>query len=181
MKKLLLGIVLVLVIAAGYFAAAPYLSVRAIQKGLAENDSATLVRYIDFPSLRRNLKEQLNATYLRESEGQTNFLSALMNGFKAKLVDNMVESLITPEGLANLMAGKRSLSQAGETPPTAPPAEKLAEKKKVFDDARFSYDSLEQFSVWLPNSKGTEMRLILQRRGAIWKLVNITLPAAQKS
>jgi hypothetical protein len=172
MKKLLLGVVLLLVMAAGYFAAAPYISVLAIQKGLEENDSATLVRYIDFPSLRQNLKEQLNATYLGESDGQANFLSALMNGFKAKLVDSMVESLITPEGLANLMAGKRSFSQTGETPP----AEKPEEKEKVFDGARFTYDSLEQFSVWLPDSKGTPMRLILQRRGAIWKLVNITLP-----
>lgn len=176
MKKLLLGVVLLLVMAAGYFAAAPYISVLAIQKGLEENDSATLVRYIDFPSLRQNLKEQLNATYLGESDGQANFLSALMNGFKAKLVDSMVESLITPEGLANLMAGKRSFSQAGEAPPVASSAEKPEEKKKVFDDARFTYDSLEQFSVWLPDSKGTPMRLILQRRGAIWKLVNITLP-----
>lgn len=177
MKKLLLGVVLLLVIAAGYFAAAPYLSVRAIQKGLATNDSATLVRYIDFPSLRQNLKEQLNAAYLNESAGQTNFLSALMNGFKAKLVDSMVESLVTPEGLANLMVGKRSLSQGGE----APPAAQTEEKQKVFDDARFTYDSLEQFSVWLPDTKGTEMRLILQRRGAIWKLVNITLPQSPKS
>lgn len=172
MKKLLLGIVLLLVIAAGYFAASPYLSVRAIQKGLATNDSAILVRYIDFPSLRQNLKEQLNAAYLNESAEQTNFMSALMNGFKAKLVDGMVESLVTPEGLANLMAGKRSLSQGGETSPAA----QAEEKQKVFDDARFTYDSLEQFSVWLPDNKGTEMRLILQRRGAIWKLVNITLP-----
>ncbi|MCR6651224.1 MAG: DUF2939 domain-containing protein [Cellvibrionaceae bacterium] len=180
MKKLLLGLVVLLVLAAGFFAVSPYISVMAIQRGIADSDSATLVRYIDFPVLRQNVKDQLNAANRQENESsQTNFLSALMSGFKAKLVDSFVESLVTPEGLANLMSGKRSLSQAGETSTPTKPEEKQEgkeKKEKVFDDARFTYDSLDQFSVWLPTNKGEEMQLVLQRRGLVWKLVNIILP-----
>jgi hypothetical protein len=179
MKKLVLSLAVLLVLAAGFFAVSPYISVLAIQKGVANDDSATLIRYIDFPVLRQNVKEQLRASSKKENEaGQNNFVSALMNGFRASVIDSMVETLVTPENLASVMSGKRSFSLGGEKPPAE--QAQPENEKKIFSDARFTYDSFEQFSVWVPDQKGVETQLVLQRRGLVWKLVNIIFPS-QKS
>lgn len=175
MKKVLLGFVLLAVMLGGYIAAGPYITVAAIREGIANNDADKLAHHIDFPLLRQNIKDQLNASAKAETDRKSdnNIFSALMTGLKAKLVDNMVDSLITPEGLANLMAGKKSLPQESSSKPEP------ARKEDIFKDARFTYDSLDSFSIWVPNTKNGEMRLVLQRRGLTWKLVNLTLPHAQ--
>jgi hypothetical protein len=85
---------------------------------------------------------------------------------------------VTPENLASVMSGKRSFSLGGEKPPAE--QAQPENEKKIFSDARFTYDSFEQFSVWVPDQKGVETQLVLQRRGLVWKLVNIIFPS-QKS
>ena len=121
MKKALLILLLLVMLAGGYVAAGPYITVAAIREGIANNDADKLTENIDFPLLRQNIKTQLNASAKAESErtSDTNIFSALMSGFKAKLIDNMVDSIVTPEGIANLMAGKKSLSADA---PTSPPS-----------------------------------------------------------
>lgn len=179
MKKALLVLLLLMVVGGGYIAAGPYITVAAIREGIADNDAEKLTENIDFPMLRQNIKDQLNASAKAESErnSENNIFSALMSGFKTKLIDNMVESMITPEGIANLMAGKKSLSpQQPTSAPSPPPSQEL---KDVFKDARFTYDSIDSFSIWIPNTKNGEMRLVLQRRGVTWKLVNMSLPQAK--
>ena len=42
--------------------------------------------------------------------------------------------------------------------------------------AIYEYDSVSQFSVWIPAEKGEEIRFILRREGINWKLENILLP-----
>lgn len=180
MKKWLLGFVLLLAIFGGYVAAGPYIAVAAIRDGIANNDADALAEHIDFPLLRQNIKDQLSASAKAESDrtSENNIFSALMSGFKAKLIENMVDSIITPEGLANLMAGKKSLSSS-DTSTSKPTSESAQERENVFEDARFTYDSLDSFSIWVPNAKNGEMRLVLRRRGVTWKLVNMTLPQAK--
>lgn len=179
MKKALLVLLLLAVVGVGYIAAGPYITVAAIREGIADNDAEKLTENIDFPMLRQNIKDQLNASAKAESErsSENNIFSALMNGFKTKLIDNMVESIVTPEGIANLMAGKKSLSP--QEPTSAPSPSPSQERKDVFKDARFTYDSIDSFSIWIPNTKNGEMRLVLQRRGLTWKLVNMSLPQAK--
>ncbi len=183
MKKALLVLLLLMVVGGGYIAAGPYITVAAIREGIADNDAEKLTENIDFPMLRQNIKDQLNASAKAESErnSENNIFSALMSGFKTKLIDNMVESMITPEGIANLMAGKKSLSPQEPTsaPSPSPSPSPSQERKDVFKDARFTYDSIDSFSIWIPNAKNGEMRLVLQRRGVTWKLVNMSLPQAK--
>jgi hypothetical protein len=49
-------------------------------------------------------------------------------------------------------------------------------RHQELQNARYSYDSLRQFSVWLPDDKGQETRFVLQRDGVSWRLVNLVLP-----
>ncbi len=178
MKKVLLVVVLILLALGAYVAAGPYLAVAAIKDGIANDDADKLAEHIDFLQLRQNIKDQLNAAEeaKRATAKDNNMFSALMSGFKAKLIEGMVDSIVTPEGLANLFAGKKALA-----PASSPSEEVKEERKEVFKDARFTYDSLDSFSIWIPNSDKSEMRLVLQRRGLTWKLVNLTLPQTNPS
>jgi len=179
MKKLAWVLVLLICIVAGIFVSGPYITVAAIKTGIATGDAAVLTRYIDFPLLRQNLKVQLNSAAEKENDraSQNNMFSALMAGFKAKLIDSMVDSMVTPEGLANLMAGKRAASQQGD----GAAQQAKPEKEDVFRDARFTFDSLESFSIWVPNESGGELRLVLQRQGLVWKLVNLDLAQTKRN
>jgi hypothetical protein len=65
MKKIIwvAGVILALVV--GYVAAGPYLTVSAIKTGIVENDSEKLSENIEFPTLRQNMKEQLNTKMMK--------------------------------------------------------------------------------------------------------------------
>lgn len=176
MKKSIwiVGVVLFLVV--GYVAAGPYLTVSAIKTGIVENDSEKLSENIDFQTLRQNMKDQLNAAMMKNAatEMEDNPFAALAVGFATKMVDGIVDSFVTPSGLAALMEGKKS--NKGETSGNS----SSPKKDDLFKNARFSYDSVSKFSIWVPNDKGEEVRFVLKRDGLSWKLVNIVIPMNEK-
>lgn len=176
MKKSIwiVGVVLVLVV--GYVAAGPYLTVSAIKTGIVENDSEKLSENIDFQTLRQNMKDQLNAAMMKNAaiEMKDNPFAALAVGFATKMVDGIVDSFVTPSGLTSLMEGKKP--NKGETGGNS----SSPKKDDLFKNARFSYDSVSKFSIWVPNDKGEEVRFVLKRDGLSWKLVNIVIPMNEK-
>ncbi len=176
MKKVVWPIVIILVLVVGYVAAGPYLTVSAIKSGIVEQDSEKLSENIEFPTLRQNLKEQLNAAMMKNAatELKDNPFAALAAGLATKMVDGIVDSFVTPSGLAAIMEGKKPSKNDG-TEITTPP-----KKDDLFKNARFSYDSISQFSIWVPNDKGEEARFVLRRDGFSWKLVNLFIPIDKK-
>ena len=176
MKKIvwIAGVVLALVV--GYVAIGPYLTVSAIKIGIVEKDSEMLSENIEFPTLRQNMKEQLSAAIMKNgaTELKVNPFAAFAAGLVPKIVDGMVDSFVTPSGLAALMEGKNPSkgNHRGETPPP--------KKDDLFKNARFSYDSMSKFSIWVSNDKGKEARFILKRDSLSWKLVNLVIPMDKK-
>jgi hypothetical protein len=74
--------------------------------------------------------------------------------------------MVTPSGLASLMEGKKSKEGESDGP---------VDRDKIFEDAQLGYDSLDTFSVRVPNKEGGELQLILKRQGLSWKLVNVVI------
>ena len=172
MNKVVWVIGMLMALVVGYVAAGPYLTVSAIKSGIVEQDSEKLAEYIEFPSLRQNLKEQLNAAMMKNAatELKDNPYAALATVLASKMADGLVDSFVTPSGLAILMEGQNP-SKNGDSGDTAPP-----KKDELFKNARYSYDSMSKFSIWVPDDKGKESRFVLQRDGLYWKLVNIVIP-----
>jgi hypothetical protein len=170
------GIVLALVV--GYVAAGPYLTISAIKTGIVENDSEKLSENIEFPTLRQNMKEQFNAVMMKNAvtEMEDNPFAALAAGLATQMVDGIVDSFITPSGLAALMEGEKPNEGVAISDTATPPPE----KDELFKNARFSYDSMSKFSIWVPNDKGEEVRFVLKRVGFSWKLVNLVIPMDEK-
>ena len=172
MKKIMWIVVVVLVIAVSYVAAGPFLTVSAIKTGVAEQNSEKLSDNIEFSVLRQNLKDQLNVMMLENSTSglEDNPFAALAIGLATKMVDGIVDSFVTPSGLAAIMKGKKPPTIKDTGSSTSTP------KDDLFQNSRFSYDSINKFSIWVPDENGEESRFVLQRYGFSWKLVNIVIP-----
>lgn len=172
MKKIAVIVAWLLILGVGYVAAGPYRTVSAIKSGMAEQDSEKLAKHIEFPALRRNLKEQLNAAVLKNTAAAFDdyLLATLTAGLAAKMVDGMVDYLVTPSNLVAFMEGRKPSRDGGDS------GKGSRERQSLFQDARFSYDSMDKCSVWVPTDDGEEIRFVLQRDGVSWKLVNLILP-----
>ncbi|GAB0147951.1 MAG: DUF2939 domain-containing protein [Marichromatium sp.] len=182
MKLLPLLLAVALLLGLGYVAAGPYLTVAQIRTGLVERDPVMLEQHVDFPRLRAGLKDQLNVRLLEEAQddGETsNPLALALVGLATQLIDKVVDTFVTPAGLARIMAGETP--EPGAELPSVPAGEADAPddgggERRPFADARYVYDDLDTFSVWVPTEDGRELRCVLERDGLRWRLVNIVLP-----
>lgn len=175
MKRMLVVAILAGVLLAGYVVTAPVIAISQIRAAIQRRDSEKLSAHVDFPSLRNNLKEQLNAQLLKQAASQDNPFGLLVMPFISKLGEGMVDSFITPTGIASLMAG--------EEPDTPESSQTIQTSKNVkpepFKNAQYSYDSTSTFSVRVTNDKGEQVRFVLTRSGLTWKLSNILIPVGQ--
>jgi len=178
MKKNILIVGLLLVAVGGYVAAGPYITISAIKDGIVEKDSEKLSDNIDFPALRQNMKDQLNAQMMQNvaTELKDNPFAALAAGFASKMVDGIVDAFITPSGLAKIMEGKKPEIQKSNGGVKTETTNDAPNKEDLFKNARYSYDSMSKFSIYVPNDKGEEARFLLKRQDLSWKLVSIEIP-----
>lgn len=176
MKKAAWAVVFMVVVVIGYVAAAPYLTVSNLKTGIVENDAELLSENIDFPVFRQNLKNRFSAAMMRNAGAAfgNNPFTAVASRFASTMVEEVVDSFVTPSGLAKLMAGDkpyRSRPGRGNRPAAESP-----NRDDLFKNARFSYDSLSRFSIRVPTDTGDEVRFILERDGISWMLVDMVVP-----
>src|SRR5439155_10265103 len=135
---------------------------------------------------------QLNAMMMRriatDPDLKDNPFAALGVVIGSKLIDTMIDSFVTPSGLANLAAGVNPAKPASQEPETqepasqgqpsnvaAPTAASQGQSNNVaakttpepFSHVRYSYDSLSKFSVTVV-SDSKEFRFVLTRDGLSW-------------
>lgn len=172
MKKALVVVVVFVASGISYVAAGPFVTINDIRSAIKQGDSEALSSSVDFPVLRSNLKEQLNALMVKElaSEIDDNPFAALGMAVTAKLTDGIVETFVTPYGLAHLMSGERPSRSEKKATSSAPL------NGKLFRNVRYSYDSVSKFSAWVKDDVGGEIRFVFSRDGISWKLSNIILP-----
>lgn len=176
MKRTLQIVLFVLIMIACYVAAGPYLTVSAIKTGVINKDSVKLSQNIEFHSLRQNVKDQFNAVMIESAtkHADDNPFAALAVGLATTMTDRIVDSLITPNGMTTMLQGKLKDKDDRER------IDQPVKKEDLFKNARYSYDSINTFSVWVPVEDKEEVRMVLQRDMLTWKLVNIIIPTIDK-
>jgi hypothetical protein len=174
MNKTVVFIGSVIVALVGYAAVGPLITIHQIKSAIEQQDSEKLSEYIDFPTLRTNLKEQLNSEVMKQAaaELKDNPLMALGLAFTPKLVESVVDSFVTRSGLSNLMAGEKPQQSEGEEQAQGSGG---GQRWEPFENSRYTYDSSSKFSVWVKDDKGEEIRFVLTRDGLSWKLSNIII------
>jgi hypothetical protein len=83
----------------------------------------------------------------------------------------MVDGLVTPSGLIELMSSGEIDSSDTDNQPHTETQQDLA-----ISDAVLSYEGMNKFSATLVNDDGDEIKLILKRRGFSWVVTDIRLP-----
>jgi len=104
------------------YIANPYIATYQLFAALKSGDTGTLKKRIDFPELRESLKEEMKAKMLQETKKtvskaskEDDPMAALGAGLAAAigpaLIDGIVDSFVTPSGLAGLISNPEAAVQ----------------------------------------------------------------------
>lgn len=170
------AIVIVIAILA-YLYASPYLALRNIQSAAQQGNSEKLNQYIDYPSIRQSLKDQLNAHMLKELQQEKNKEFAALGAMLATSVtDTLLDTVITPTGVGLMLQGKNlnpshiSNDNSG--------AEQQQDQTEDKVDYKAYYTSMNRFVVDVSNKQHHDQRIkvIMARDGLSWKLKELIIP-----
>lgn len=150
----------------------PYYTLYKLKNAIENKDSESISKHVDFQSLRTNLKEQMNAMMASKMAElqKDNPFAALGMVFASKMVDTLVDSMVTPYALNRVFKGEK------------PNTQNLANRQdsssdtKPFKEATTSYHNLNTFYVVVPADKD-ESKIVMEREGMFdWKVKNVILP-----
>ncbi|WP_269504058.1 DUF2939 domain-containing protein [Burkholderia sp. IMCC1007] len=120
LKPLLIVALAVVVIAAiGYAYASPYVALGRLKSAIDARDAQAVSGYVDFPSLRISLKQQVTEELMRriDSVKKNNPFAVIGALIGSALTGPLVDAYATPEGVAALMSGIPPRGNPGERPP----------------------------------------------------------------
>jgi hypothetical protein len=198
MSKLKVALGIVAGVVAICIFATPYITVHQMKSAAASHDGEALAAYIEFPSVRQSLKDQMNAMFAKkmaeDEEMQANPFAALAMAYSGVIVDKAVDAYVTPAGITQLMEGEKPQPGAvqpelgqpaqpapGQAVPDQPATAEAGSKseppeREPLAEASMSYESFDRFVVKLKDEDGKEGKFVLSRRGLGWKLTDIIIP-----
>lgn len=170
MKKwIAIGVALLLIVGGVYFGS-PYYAAHSLRNAAREADTDKLEAGVDFPAVRENLKSQLSAAMTakmqNDPEMRSNPFAGLGMALMPAIVDRMVDSLVTADGIAAVVRGQR-------------PADRAKMDANPDIESSTEYVGLDRFRVRLRNTRLNEdgPSLLFERRGfATWKLIKLEMP-----
>jgi len=156
--------------ALAYFAS-PYLAVRQFALAARNGDADRLAASVDFPAVRSALKPQLSAAVAarvdRDPGMRGNPLAGLGLMLVPTILDRMVDSVVTPNGMATLVRLGRTSPSSG----TGGAPERV--------DYRYGYAGIDHFRLTVRRRDNGEQSIGMtfeRRRWLAWKLVRIDIP-----
>ena len=195
------GVVLLLAVAAVAFYSTPYIALYSIHRAVERNDAEAVSRYVDFPVLRENIREKvMDHMAAITPPPSSGVLGDLGQRLAIVAANQMVDNLVTPEGVMMLMDNNGSLQQLAQqvpqlpslpqapapqaapalpSPPESPqaqgaPSVDTAQARRRARDVRVSYQGWSKVRVGVPREPGA---LIFRRDGLWgWRLVAVELP-----
>ena len=201
------GVVVVLAVAALAFYSTPYIALYSIHRAVERNDAEAVSRYVDFPVLRENIREKVlahMAAATPEASSHGRGLADLSQRLAVTAANQMVDRMVSPEGVVVLLGGAGSLPQLSQLPQRSPspqvqqpsatpvppspqaspgpqaqgqgaaPAVDVAQARSRARDVRVTYQGWSKVRVGVPREPGA---LIFRRDGLWgWRLVAVELP-----
>lgn len=155
-------------IAGGGIYYAPYLTIDSMQNAATHRNADALSQKIDFIALRISIKENIQAQVIKKIAKAGTKTPKITPDLIEKMVSPMVDKIITPEGLEQLMLDKI-------------PEAKLdlgnLDRDIAKSDINMGYESLDRFVVHITDKvdRSKDVSLILKRDGIVWKLAGIDI------
>jgi hypothetical protein len=173
LKKLLPWLAGLLVIFAIYLYASPYIALYNIKNAAEQKDADKLSGYIDFPSVKQSLKDQVKTAMVEDiaaSDEQDGF-EALGTMLAAAMIDPIIDGLVTPDGVALMLQGQKlDFDLSNDT------SENKAKAKNEDIDYKAGYLSFNRFKVQIIDADDADESLdvIMHRDGLSWKVTRIS-------
>jgi hypothetical protein len=179
LKKFLPWLVGLVVIFLIYLYASPYIALYNIKNAAEQKDADKLSGYIDFPSVKQSIKDQVKAAMVEElaaSDEQDGF-EALGTMLAAAMIDPLIDGLVTPDGVALMLQGQKlDFELNNDTPEDVP------EAKNDNIDYKAGYLSFNRFKVEIidANDADESLDVIMHRDGLSWKVTRISFSLDSK-
>lgn len=176
-KKLGVGISVAILVFIAVVELGPFYAIHQIRQGLVQQDAARLASAVDFPALKANIKVQLEGFLAGQSptDIKKKPFAAFAMSFASKVVDGMVDAVVSPQGLAALLHGINP-SKSWQTKGSKSAETTAADSGDILKDATYRFDSPNQFSVWINGEGDSRFQFIFIRTGLSWKLSNVIFP-----
>ena len=179
MKKFLPWLVGLVVIFLIYFYASPYIVLNNIKKAAEQGDADKLSGYIDFPSVKQSMKDQVKAAMVEElaSSKEQDGFEALGTMLATAMIDPLIDGLVTPDGVALMLQGQKlDFDLNNYTPEDKPKA------KNEDVDYKAGYLSFNRFKVQIIDVNDTDESLdvIMHRDWLSWKVTRINFSLDSK-
>ncbi|MEI6643719.1 MAG: DUF2939 domain-containing protein [Novosphingobium sp.] len=146
----------------------PYLAARNLQEAAKSVDADALESSVDFPAVRDSLKSQLNAAMVKKMSEDSSMKSNPFVGLglmmAPAIIDRMVDSFVTPDGIAAMARGQKPNEGKSDA----------SNRITYF----YSWVNIDRFRVRMRNTEEAKdgPSLLFERRGLFsWKLIRIEI------
>jgi len=116
--SLVIGLIVFLALAVIVYFGYALWTLWVVSSGLARRDATAISGYIDFPSVRTSLKEQLNTALLAQ-EAQEQQMSAVAAGLALaifpSIINRLVDSYVTQSNIATLLSSQLNLERTSQS------------------------------------------------------------------
>ncbi|MDX2004587.1 MAG: DUF2939 domain-containing protein [Meiothermus sp.] len=102
-----------LLLLVGWAVASPFLALRGLQQAILSKDKAAIERYVDFERVRTDLTAQIREKVRQQLDANNqNSLGRLATMLSGGIINQVVNRVVTPEGLADF--GADALNNQGQ-------------------------------------------------------------------
>jgi hypothetical protein len=172
--KRIVGVLLVIVLA---YIAYPYVALYRLGNAVRGGDPDAVEGKVDWPKLRQGLKNDLNAQVASKAGADSdNGFAGLGAMFAGKMIGAVIDSTVTPAGLAAMMqTGKAGPAIVHTMEPAVPEIRKDRPLPKL---ASSGFQGLGTFEAEIAPREGAgkPLKLRLDLEGGYWMLTRVYLP-----
>ena len=161
--------------------ASPWWTLHQLRSGVQDHDAQKLDELVDFPSLREGLKSDITARLIRQakrSEVRNRGFAQLGLFFGAAIVDQIVDSYVTPDGIDSLMRGATPTDNTNSRNQNIAPLQEKGIHHVTIVDSH--YQGMNQFIASVRDRRydPASAKLVLSRTGPFsWKLSRLQIAA----
>ena len=168
-KKIRYLLILILVQITSYIFTAMY-SFHQLHKGIYFNDKELIEKYVDWQSVRGNVKNFINVEILKQKQSQEIFeqlgdVGILLSGFAGKFVEIAIDTYLNSDGVSLLLEKSKKKDEIPR-----PSLLTLLGSFIVMDN-----NGLNSFYINYEN-EGKQYPIYFKRYGFKWKIIDIEFP-----
>lgn len=170
--------VLAVVLGLGYVAAGPFIAINSIRGAIERQDMPALERHVDFPSVRRSVRAQIEDYWARRAGPflQASPFGALATRVASEVTAAVADVLATPAGIGAVLQGRSVLHRISGSGISKTDTFAHVRPRELLESAEYRYESTSRFTATVRNGDGDPVTFVFTREGLRWRVTDVLLP-----